>query len=62
MGAHFCVSIVLKVLMAYLTMIRHRNLLFALTDGGTGGLFWGFTVTIIACIFIYLSVAEMASM
>ncbi|KAL8748751.1 MAG: hypothetical protein Q9184_007108 [Pyrenodesmia sp. 2 TL-2023] len=38
------------------------NLLFALTDGGTGGLFWGFTVTVIACIFIYLSVSEMASM
>ncbi|KAI4112532.1 MAG: hypothetical protein LQ345_006331 [Seirophora villosa] len=38
------------------------NLLFALTDGGTGGLFWGFTVTIIAAIFIYLSIAEMASM
>ncbi|KAL8789180.1 MAG: hypothetical protein Q9213_001287 [Squamulea squamosa] len=38
------------------------NLLFALTDGGTGGLFWGFTVTVIASIFIYLSVAEMASM
>ncbi|KAL9581613.1 MAG: hypothetical protein Q9212_003798 [Teloschistes hypoglaucus] len=38
------------------------NLLFALTDGGTGGLFWGFTVTVIACVFIYLSMAEMASM
>ncbi|KAI4090303.1 MAG: hypothetical protein LQ344_004851 [Seirophora lacunosa] len=38
------------------------NLLFALTDGGTGGLFWGFTVTIIASVFIYLSIAEMASM
>ncbi|KAL8691202.1 MAG: hypothetical protein Q9224_004231 [Gallowayella concinna] len=38
------------------------NLLFALTDGGTGGLFWGFTVTVFASIFIYLSVAEMASM
>ncbi|KAL8875393.1 MAG: hypothetical protein Q9205_003305 [Flavoplaca limonia] len=38
------------------------NLLFALTDGGTGGLFWGFTVTIFACVFIYLSMAEMASM
>ncbi|KAL8718575.1 MAG: hypothetical protein Q9225_004305 [Loekoesia sp. 1 TL-2023] len=38
------------------------NLLFALTDGGTGGLFWGFTVAIVACIFIYLSMAEMASM
>ncbi|KAL8728263.1 MAG: hypothetical protein Q9166_005503 [cf. Caloplaca sp. 2 TL-2023] len=37
------------------------NLLFALTDGGTGGLFWGFTVTVIASIFIYLSFAEMAS-
>ena len=39
-----------------------RNLLFAVTDGGTGGLFWGFTVAIIACVFIYLSMAEMASM
>ncbi|KAL8818351.1 MAG: hypothetical protein Q9223_003002 [Gallowayella weberi] len=38
------------------------NLLFALTDGGTGGLFWGFTVTVVASVFIYLSVAEMASM
>ncbi|KAL8671415.1 MAG: hypothetical protein Q9168_004088 [Polycauliona sp. 1 TL-2023] len=38
------------------------NLLFALTDGGTGGLFWGFSVTIFACVFIYLSLAEMASM
>ncbi|KAL9596792.1 MAG: hypothetical protein Q9219_005551 [cf. Caloplaca sp. 3 TL-2023] len=38
------------------------NLLFALTDGGTGGLFWGFTIAVIACIFIYLSLAEMASM
>ncbi|KAI4199763.1 MAG: hypothetical protein LQ350_004390 [Teloschistes chrysophthalmus] len=37
------------------------NLLFALTDGGTGGLFWGFTVTVIASVFIYLSMAEMAS-
>ncbi|KAL8898221.1 MAG: hypothetical protein Q9207_006820 [Kuettlingeria erythrocarpa] len=38
------------------------NLLFALSDGGTGGLFWGFTVACIACVFIYLSMAEMASM
>lgn len=43
-------------------MFYPRNLLFALTDGGTGGLFWGFTVTVIASIFIYLSIAEMASM
>lgn len=39
-----------------------RNLTFALTNGGTGGLFWGFTVAIFACVFIYLSMAEMASM
>ncbi|KAL8887480.1 MAG: hypothetical protein Q9215_004955 [Flavoplaca cf. flavocitrina] len=38
------------------------NLLFALTDGGTAGLFWGFTVVVIASIFIFSSVAEMASM
>ncbi|KAI4129166.1 MAG: hypothetical protein LQ341_006596, partial [Variospora aurantia] len=38
------------------------NLTFALTNGGTGGLFWGFTVAIFACVFIYLSMAEMASM
>ncbi|KAL8997684.1 MAG: hypothetical protein Q9169_003091 [Polycauliona sp. 2 TL-2023] len=38
------------------------NLSFAITDGGTGGLFWGFSVTIFACVFIYLSMAEMASM
>ncbi|KAL8919649.1 MAG: hypothetical protein Q9208_006681 [Pyrenodesmia sp. 3 TL-2023] len=38
------------------------NLLFALSDGGTGGLFWGFTIACVACAFIYLSMAEMASM
>lgn len=38
------------------------NLLFAVTDGGTGGLFWGFTIATVACAFIYLSIAEMASM
>ena len=38
------------------------NLLFALTDGGTGGLFWGYTITVIASIFIYLSISEMASL
>ncbi|KAL8683006.1 MAG: hypothetical protein Q9186_001001 [Xanthomendoza sp. 1 TL-2023] len=42
--------------------LQFANMLFALTDGGTGGIFWGFTVTIFACVFIYLSVAEMASM
>lgn len=36
--------------------------MFALLDGGTGGLFWGYTVVIMASIFIYLSIAEMASM
>lgn len=38
------------------------NLLFNLTDGGTGGIFWGYTVVIIAVVPIYLSIAEMASM
>ena len=38
------------------------NLLFSLTDGGTAGIFWGYTVVVIASIFIYLSVGEMASM
>ena len=38
------------------------NLLFSLTDGGTAGLFWGYTITVIASIFIYLSIGEMASM
>lgn len=38
------------------------NLIFSLTDGGTAGIFWGFTVTVIASIFIYLSIGEMASM
>ena len=39
-----------------------RNMLFNLTDGGTGGIFWGYTVVIIASIPIYLSIGEMASM
>ena len=38
------------------------NVLFSLTDGGTAGIFWGYTVTVIASIFIYLSIGEMASM
>lgn len=38
------------------------NVLFSLTDGGTAGLFWGYTVTVIASIFTYLSIGEMASM
>lgn len=38
------------------------NLLFNLTDGGTGGIFWGYTVVMVAVIPIYLSIAEMASM
>ncbi|KAL8850881.1 MAG: hypothetical protein Q9221_004194 [Calogaya cf. arnoldii] len=42
-------------------LVADNNLLFALTNGGTGGLFWGFTVACFACIFIYLSMAEMAS-
>lgn len=39
-----------------------RNMLFNLTDGGTGGIFWGYTVVVIASIPIYLSIGEMASM
>ena len=38
------------------------NVLFSLTDGGTAGIFWGYTVTVVASIFIYLSIGEMASM
>ena len=38
------------------------NLLFNLTDGGTAGIFWGYTLIVFASIFIYLSIAEMASM
>lgn len=41
---------------------RARNMLFNLTDGGTAGIFWGYTVVIIASIPIYLSIGEMASM
>ena len=43
-------------------VIMDSNLLFSLTDGGTAGIFWGYTVTVIASIFIYLSIGEMASM
>ncbi len=43
-------------------VIMNSNLLFNLTDGGTAGIFWGYTVTVIASIFIYLSIGEMASM
>ncbi|KAG7004718.1 hypothetical protein G7Y79_00024g056680 [Physcia stellaris] len=35
--------------------ILFAQMMFALLDGGTGGLFWGYTVVIIASIFIYLS-------
>ena len=43
-------------------VVLESNLLFSLTDGGTAGIFWGYTVTVIASIFIYLSIGEMASM
>ena len=48
----------------YLTelVMMGSNLLFSLTDGGTAGIFWGYTIVVIASIFIYLSVGEMASM
>lgn len=44
------------------SLMMGSNLLFDLTDGGTAGIFWGFTITVIASIFIYLSIGEMASM
>ena len=43
-------------------VVMGSNLLFSLTDGGTAGIFWGYTITVIASIFIYLSIGEMASM
>lgn len=43
-------------------VVMGSNVLFSLTDGGTAGLFWGYTVTVIASIFTYLSIGEMASM
>lgn len=43
-------------------VVTGSNVLFSLTDGGTAGIFWGYTVTVIASIFIYLSIGEMASM
>ncbi|OQN95295.1 hypothetical protein B0A48_18526 [Cryoendolithus antarcticus] len=34
----------------------------SLTDGGTAGLLWGFIIVVIGFSFVYLSIAEMASM
>lgn len=39
-----------------------RYLGFALTNGGTGLLFWGFIACAIGQALVYLSIAEMASM
>ncbi|KAK4561148.1 hypothetical protein LTR86_005103 [Recurvomyces mirabilis] len=38
------------------------NMLAILTNGGTAGLFWGFIIVVTGYIFVYLSLAEMASM
>ncbi|KAK0932411.1 hypothetical protein LTR29_016014 [Friedmanniomyces endolithicus] len=38
------------------------TLLTSLTDGGTAGLLWGFIIVTIGFSFVYLSIAEMASM
>ena len=35
---------------------------FVATDGGRGGLFWGFTVCMFGFAAVYASIAEMASM
>lgn len=37
-------------------------MVFYLTDSGVSGLFWDYTITVIGLLFVYLSVAEMASM
>jgi len=39
-----------------------RLLLTSLIDGGTAGLIWGFLAVSIGFLFVYLSLAEMASM
>lgn len=36
--------------------------LTSLTDGGTAGLLWGFIIIIAGFYFVYMSIAEMASM
>jgi len=41
---------------------QHRLLLTSLVDGGTAGLIWGFLAVCIGFLFVYLSLAEMASM
>jgi len=38
------------------------NMFAILTNGGTAGMFWGFIIVVTGYIFVYLSLAEMASM
>jgi len=38
------------------------NLMSVLTNGGTAGLFWGFLIVVVGFMFVYASLAEMASM
>lgn len=38
------------------------SLTSSLTNGGTAGLFWGYTIVVIAFFLIYASLAEMAAM
>lgn len=41
---------------------KQRLLTFVLTDGGTAGLVWGYIAIVIGFMFVYSSLAEMASM
>jgi len=38
------------------------TIITSLTDGGTAGLLWGFLIVVAGFYFVYLSIAEMASM
>lgn len=41
---------------------RHRTVLFGLINGGTAGLIWGYLFVWVGYMFVFASIAEMASM
>lgn len=66
MGGHSSVRVLrcrqLNILVPSNPNCDCRLLLTSLVDGGTAGLIWGFLAVSIGFLFVYLSLAEMASM
>jgi hypothetical protein len=42
--------------------LKNRTSIFALTDGGTAGLIWGYLIVWVGYMLVFISIAEMTSM